>query len=122
MKPEYTANKLNITDKVTLEPALKYSPLCNKVRVSKLKDEKVVYPPQIPTMINFCILGDITTGFPVNTKAATNPITKDPITLTIMVPQGKSLPKKLLAIIVHQYLTIPPRALPKAMYKYVIIG
>ena len=72
------------TEQIIYVPAVKNSKFCNNFSVSKLNDEKVVYPPQNPTITNFCRLGE---RFVFSTtRAAKQPITNEPIIFTTKVP------------------------------------
>ena len=61
-------------------------PFCIKVRFSAVKDEKVVKPPQIPTIKNRRKPGDIISLFPE--IPIIKPISKLPNTFTDKVPIG----------------------------------
>jgi hypothetical protein len=63
------------------------------LRVCRLKEEKVVKPPQRPSMMN-CRVSEPTKSRPSGAvRVATKPMTKEPRRFTRMVPQGKVSPK-----------------------------
>src|SRR5258706_10106705 len=89
VRPSQTNNNPNITFAPTFASALNSSPSRTKFIVSLPKEEKVVNPPSTPTKTSALVSE-------VNTPRASaswerNPITKQPIKLTVNVPKGKSM-------------------------------
>jgi hypothetical protein len=67
--------------------AILYSLSLNKLNVSRLKVENVVYPPRTPINKNIRILGDTEKR---SDKPQSKPIIKEPERLTIRVLTGKT--------------------------------
>jgi hypothetical protein len=60
-----------------------------KSKFCRLKDEKVVNPPQIPTITNIRMFSGTANLPPVTVSVPKKPITKDPSTLMRTVLAGK---------------------------------
>src|SRR5688500_15386158 len=103
------------------QPDLKSSPPRARFSVWRLNAEKVVYPPQSPTMKNSRVVGLTRRRPSVPVKVAKNPIRNDPVTLIRSVPHGKVSPKRLATHPEAQKRAMPPRALPIAIHAYVFM-
>ena len=89
MCPKASEKMQTPTDSVMLAAALNQSPVLTMANVSRVNDENVVKPPQIPTMRKRRRFSEIPSRPPEMAKVPTKPIMKQPITLTAIVPQGK---------------------------------
>src|SRR2546429_2177276 len=87
--PAHTPARHSATDSTELAAALNHSPSWASVSVCKLKEEKVVYPPQIPSMKNCRKVGAASQRPSGPVTVANSPMTNEPLTLTKSVPQGK---------------------------------
>ena len=70
------------------------SPSRRRLKLSRVKDEKVVKPPRMPTNTKVLILGDI---FSISKKPQRRPIAKEPARFTNKVPHGK-MPSRTLYV------------------------
>ena len=93
------------------------APARSRSSVCKLNDEKVVNPPQKPTITNSRQGSGQGYRPCARVSVPKNPITNDPSTLTISVPQGKCFPKGSAASEI-KYRAIVPKAPPAATIAY----
>jgi hypothetical protein len=91
--PSQTAIMHSRNDRPTFAPARTISPSRIRLRVWRLKEENVVYPPQRPSVRNWrvSVLTNTRPSRPVT--VAKKPIRSEPITLTMSVPHGNVSPK-----------------------------
>src|ERR1700730_199836 len=120
--PAHTAIRHNTTDATIYALPRNHAPSWNSDRVCRLKAENVVYPPQRPVITNNLASSDTSRRPSGPVSAKNNPITNDPRILMNSVPHGKVAPNHAVAKSVHQCRATPPRALPIAIHRYVIIG
>src|SRR6266581_2264664 len=100
--PAQTETKHSTIDAPMLPPARNHSPSFNKLSVCRLNEEKVVNPPQIPTITNWRVVEPTKTRPSGPVSAAKNPMMKEPTTFTMSVPHGNVAPKYLAATPEHQ--------------------
>src|SRR5215472_3613856 len=108
--PSQTATRQSTTLKTVLAPACSHSLRCASSRVCRLKEEKVVYPPQKPPIKKLRHSG-LTSHRPSGAvNEAKSPIRNEPLTFTISVPHG-NVGKRLAIKPEAQKRTSPPAAL-----------
>jgi hypothetical protein len=99
------------TEAMTYAAACTGWPALSRFSVSRLNDEKVVNPPQKPTIRN-CRHAAL------SMFEARIPIAKHPITLMDSVPHGKAMPSQCATPVPMAKRAQPPMALPRATHKY----
>jgi hypothetical protein len=85
---------------------------------SLAKVEKVVNPPQNPTVRKIRHSSEII--FVLSEIPKINPISKHPNKLTAMVPNGNDDTKLFCTALAVRYLATPPRKLPEPMINNVL--
>jgi len=90
--PSQTPSRHSTSERTELAPALNHSPSSARFRVCKLKEENVVYPPQIPSMKNCRNVAGASHRPSGPVAVANSPMTNEPETLMQSVPQGKVSP------------------------------
>lgn len=94
------------------------SPSFNSDRFSLANVEKVVNPPQNPTVRNILIPGLIRS--PLSDIPYMIPIRKLPKMFTVNVPQGNAAKKVFCTKRERRYLEIPPKKLPVPINKSIL--
>src|SRR6185437_2460554 len=89
-----------------------------RFRVCKLKDEKVVYPPQMPLIRKARMCGGAKSRPSVPVTLKKIPMSSDPVILTRRVPQGKVSPNQKLTSPPIQNRATLPNAPPTATRMY----
>src|ERR1044072_3406849 len=83
-----TATKQKANEPIVFQVARSHSPSCINSNVCRLKEEKVVYPPQTPIMKNSRYDG-LTSQRPSGlVNPAKRPMINEPVTFTTNVPYG----------------------------------
>src|SRR5262249_53601144 len=92
--PSQTARRQSTTESTMLAPAAADSPSRATARVWRLKEGEAVRPRQTRIMTNWraAVPASSLPSGPVSVSK--KPMTKEPETLTMMVPQGKVSPKR----------------------------
>jgi len=85
--PAKTATSVNEKERIIFINAILYSPSRIRLKVSRLKDEKVVYPPKTPINKKSLRLGG---NIKRSKNTHRNPIAKEPDTFATRVPIGKT--------------------------------
>src|SRR5690349_25166592 len=97
-------------------PARPHCPLCISSIDSALKAEKVVKPPQTPTVRKTRVSGEIAS---CPAKRSTAPMTKEPRIFTVRVPPGNPVAKKRCDQGTIRKRSTPPSAEPAATYQII---
>lgn len=93
--PSQTPTRHSTSDSTELAPALNHWPSSARLSVCKLKEENVVYPPQIPSIKN-CRNEAGASHRPSGPVAVANsPMTNEPVTFTERVPHGNVSPTRV---------------------------
>ncbi len=100
--PSQHASRQSAIEAVAYQLAVCHWPARASSTVCKLKAEKVVKPPQSPTVTKTRISGGTSNRGTSTVSVPKQPMTKDPSTLISSVPQGNAIPQIAVAAVFSQ--------------------